>query len=271
MSRRAALIVVLVLAVAGLAVSAAGASPKKHAVATSSHLLVGINDEADTLYGNPVTGFQALKALGAQVLRVNLYWGGTQVGRVARREAHRSDRPGRSRVQLVALRPSRCGTRRRTTSRSSSRSCSRRSGRTAARRRTVAPTNANELQDFAVRGGHALQRLLRAAELAAAADARGPDGAASGGDALDRLERAEQSGLPLAAVQARRRRTWVDRERRPVREDLQRRLCGHPRGRHSPGEKVACGVTAPKGNDAPRRRARRSTRSRSSRPRRRPG
>ena len=77
MSKRVAGIVVLVIAAAGLAVSAATASPKKHAVATTSHLLVGINDEADTLYGNPVTGFQALKALNAQVLRVNLYWGGT--------------------------------------------------------------------------------------------------------------------------------------------------------------------------------------------------
>ena len=78
MSRRHAVIAVLVAAVAGLAVSAATASPKKHASAKTSHLLVGINDEADTLYGNPVTGFQALKALNAQVLRVNMYWGGTQ-------------------------------------------------------------------------------------------------------------------------------------------------------------------------------------------------
>jgi hypothetical protein len=76
-SKRLAAIAVLVLAAAGLAVSAATASPKKHAASKSSHFLVGINDEADTLYGNPVTGFQALKALKAQVLRVNLYWGGT--------------------------------------------------------------------------------------------------------------------------------------------------------------------------------------------------
>ncbi|HEX5246723.1 MAG TPA: DUF5722 domain-containing protein [Gaiellaceae bacterium] len=77
MSKRLAAIAVLVLAAAGLAVSAASASPKKHATSTSSHLLVGINDEADTLYGNPVTGFQALHSLNVQVLRVNLYWGGT--------------------------------------------------------------------------------------------------------------------------------------------------------------------------------------------------
>ncbi|HLX19035.1 MAG TPA: DUF5722 domain-containing protein [Gaiellaceae bacterium] len=76
MSKRIALLAALTI-VAGLAVSAAGAAPTTHATAKSSHLLVGINDEADTLYGNPVTGFNALKALHAQVLRVNLYWGGT--------------------------------------------------------------------------------------------------------------------------------------------------------------------------------------------------
>lgn len=78
MSKRIALTVALAVAAAGLAVSAATASPKKHAASASSHLIVGINDEADTLYGNPVTGFQALKALNVQVLRVNLYWGGTK-------------------------------------------------------------------------------------------------------------------------------------------------------------------------------------------------
>ena len=78
MSRRLASIAVLVLAAGALAASAALASPRTPAKATSGHLLVGINDEADTLYGNPVAGFQALKALKAQVLRVNLYWGGTK-------------------------------------------------------------------------------------------------------------------------------------------------------------------------------------------------
>ena len=78
MSKRIAAIVLVLAASAGLAVSAASASPKKQAKATSSRMLVGINDEADTLYGNPVVGFQALKALKAQVLRVNLYWGGTK-------------------------------------------------------------------------------------------------------------------------------------------------------------------------------------------------
>ena len=78
MSKRIALTVAAFLAVAGLAVSAATASPKKPTIQEKSHLLVGINDEADTLYGNPLNAFATLKSLNTQVLRVNLYWGGTK-------------------------------------------------------------------------------------------------------------------------------------------------------------------------------------------------
>ena len=78
MSKRIALIAAAVFAVAGLAVSAATAASKKPAVKQSSHLLVGINDEADTLYGDPLNAFNTLKTLKTQVLRVNLYWGGTK-------------------------------------------------------------------------------------------------------------------------------------------------------------------------------------------------
>ncbi|HEY5057731.1 MAG TPA: hypothetical protein VII51_01825 [Gaiellaceae bacterium] len=78
---RTATVVLACLAVAGLAVQAAGAS-SKHVAApkakASSHMLVGINDEADTLYGDPVSAFATLKTLKVQVLRVNLYWGGTK-------------------------------------------------------------------------------------------------------------------------------------------------------------------------------------------------
>jgi hypothetical protein len=79
-SKRIALIISAGLLVAGLTVQAAGASSKSRAVHTtraSSHLLVGMNDEPDTLYGNPATAFATLKTLKVQVLRVNLYWGGT--------------------------------------------------------------------------------------------------------------------------------------------------------------------------------------------------
>jgi hypothetical protein len=77
-SKRITLIAAALLAVAGLAVSAATASTKKPTVKTSSRLLVGINDEADTLYGDPAAAFNTLTALKTQVLRVNLYWGGTK-------------------------------------------------------------------------------------------------------------------------------------------------------------------------------------------------
>ena len=78
MSKRIVLVAAALLAVAGLAVSAATAASKKPAKTQSSHILVGINDEADTLYGDPVSAFATLKALKTQVLRVNLYWGGTK-------------------------------------------------------------------------------------------------------------------------------------------------------------------------------------------------
>ena len=78
MSKRIALLATVAVAAVGLAVSAAMASPKTHSAKASSHLLVGINDEAFTLYGDPTFAFATLKTLRAQVLRVNLYWGGTK-------------------------------------------------------------------------------------------------------------------------------------------------------------------------------------------------
>jgi hypothetical protein len=77
-SKRIALLAAAVMATAGLAVSAATASSKKHATKQSSNLLVGINDEGFSLYGDPTTAFTTLKSLNVQVIRVNLYWGGTK-------------------------------------------------------------------------------------------------------------------------------------------------------------------------------------------------
>jgi hypothetical protein len=92
-SKRIALSAAALFAVAGLAVSAATASPKSHKAKTSSHLLVGINDEAFALYGDPTTAFATLKTLKAQVIRVNLYWGGTQWAVAKSRPADPND-PG---------------------------------------------------------------------------------------------------------------------------------------------------------------------------------
>ncbi len=70
MFKRISLLAVSAAAVAALCLSASAATK-------SSHLIVGINDEANTLYGNPAWSFPTLKTLHAQAIRVNLYWGGT--------------------------------------------------------------------------------------------------------------------------------------------------------------------------------------------------
>jgi putative glycosyl hydrolase len=46
------------------------------AAASAHHVLVGIQDDAQTLYGDPVTTFPILKKLRVQVVRINLQWGG---------------------------------------------------------------------------------------------------------------------------------------------------------------------------------------------------
>jgi hypothetical protein len=63
---------------AGLAVPAATASRK---------MLVGILDEANILYGSPEYSFPILRRLRTQVIRVNLYWGG-RFGVAAERPAN---------------------------------------------------------------------------------------------------------------------------------------------------------------------------------------
>ncbi|MDX6518320.1 MAG: hypothetical protein QOF50_1166 [Gaiellaceae bacterium] len=62
----------MLVAAAGLAVPASTATK-----ATSArHMLVGIVDDAQTLYGDPDKTYPLLKKLRVQVVRVNLYWGG---------------------------------------------------------------------------------------------------------------------------------------------------------------------------------------------------
>jgi hypothetical protein len=69
--------IVSVLVATVLLASAAGAAAGVRAH-RSAPLLVGINDEADTLYGDPTTAFDTLSTLHAGVIRVNLYWGGNK-------------------------------------------------------------------------------------------------------------------------------------------------------------------------------------------------
>jgi hypothetical protein len=95
-SKRIALLAALAAVIASLAVGAATASTNRHSAPVakaSAHMLVGINDEPDTLYGDPASAFAALQTLKVQVLRVNLYWGGTKWAVANKRPADATD-PG---------------------------------------------------------------------------------------------------------------------------------------------------------------------------------
>jgi hypothetical protein len=67
---------------AGLAVPAATAA---------RHMLVGIQDDAQTVYGNPTTTFRTLRELRTQIVRINLIWGGAPHGVATSRPAHPQD------------------------------------------------------------------------------------------------------------------------------------------------------------------------------------
>ena len=67
MSKRIALTATIFAVAAGLAVQAATAQPRKPVKRTSSQMLVGINDEANTLYGNPAQAFTELKTVFAHI------------------------------------------------------------------------------------------------------------------------------------------------------------------------------------------------------------
>jgi hypothetical protein len=64
----------IVALVAAACAAAAFASPSAKRTVPFS---VGFVDEGFTLYGDPDTAFATLDQLGAQVIRVNLYWGGS--------------------------------------------------------------------------------------------------------------------------------------------------------------------------------------------------
>jgi hypothetical protein len=66
-------LIALVAVVAGL-IAPSGAQPSRHSQ-QSRGILVGIFDESQTL-GNPDWAFPEYKTLGVEALRVNLYWGG---------------------------------------------------------------------------------------------------------------------------------------------------------------------------------------------------
>jgi hypothetical protein len=80
--RRAGILFAAAALAAGLSVPAASAQ---------RHLLVGIQDDAQTVYGNPSATFALLRQLHVQIVRVNLNWGGKFGVARSRRPAHPLD------------------------------------------------------------------------------------------------------------------------------------------------------------------------------------
>ena len=74
--------------VAAVLVSAASLGA---AAASAHHVLVGIQDDAQTVYGDPVASFATLHDLRVQVVRMNLQWGGKYGVANNRRPAHPQD------------------------------------------------------------------------------------------------------------------------------------------------------------------------------------
>ncbi len=82
--------IVFVTAVLAL-VAAVSVAP----VQASSRMIKGLYDEPETLYGNPEWTFPVLSQLGVKMIRVNLYWGGKFGASKARPTFADPDEPGK--------------------------------------------------------------------------------------------------------------------------------------------------------------------------------
>ncbi len=218
-------------------------------------MLVGINDEADTLYGDPATAFATLKTLKTQVLRVNLYWGGNKWAVANSKPTDPTD-PGDpaynwslydrlvkyaplNNIQVVfsILFTPGVGERRQGPDRRADES-----DRSAELRR---------------RGGRALQRLLDASVLAAERDRSGS--ATSRSRVVNMWTAWNEPNNPdwLTPQYKRVGGKWRIESAyqyakicNAVYSGVHGVLISPDRGLLT-GEQVACGVTGPKGNDAP--------------------
>jgi hypothetical protein len=237
------------VAAAGLAVSAATASPKTHTAKTSSHMLVGINDEAFTLYGDPTTAFATLKTLRAQVLRVNLYWGGTKWAVAKSRPSDPTD-PGDpaydwsiyDRLVLYATQndikvvfsilftPGWAN---------------------GGKAKNVAPKNFKDLQNFAYAAAERYSGLWTPPKWQQ--DPKNPTTA----QPLPKVTRWTAWNEPNNPIWLAPQYKRVGKAWRVESAFQYAKICNaiyngiHTPGLALPGEQVACGVTGPKGNDAP--------------------
>jgi hypothetical protein len=243
------LLATVVVAAAGLAVSAATASTKTHTAKTSSHMLVGINDEAFTLYGDPATAFATLKTLRAQVLRVNLYWGGTKWAVAKSRPADATD-PGDpaydwsiyDRLVLYATQnnikvvfsilftPGWAN---------------------GGKAKNVAPKNFKDLQNFAYAAAERYSGLWTPPKWQQ--DPNNPTTALP----LPKVTRWTAWNEPNNPIWLTPQYKRVGKTWRVESAFQYAKICNaiyngiHTPGLALPGEQVACGVTGPKGNDAP--------------------
>ena len=250
MSKRIVLLTAAALVAVGLAVQAATASPTKHVVKRSTHLLVGMNDEPDTLYGDPATAFATLKTLNVQVLRVNMYWGGNKWAVANTKPADATD-PGDPAYnwslydRLVAyahtynipvmfsilFTPSWAN---------------------GGQARTVAPTNMQDLQDFAYAAAERYSGLWTPPTWQRD-PTLGINATPLPKVSLWTAWNEPNNPIWLTPQYKKVGKKWVIWSAKSYAKICNAIYSGvhSPSLGPLPGEKVACGVTGPKGNDAP--------------------
>jgi hypothetical protein len=241
--------------VAGVALVAAAAAGAGRQAQRTAPLLTGFVDEAQTLYGDPASAFSTLQTLHAQVIRVNLYWGGTKWAVANERPADPTD-PGDPAydwtlydrlVRYAADRGIRVVFSILFTP----------SWANGGRARNVAPIRPNDLEQFAY-----------AAAVRYSGFYTPPDAPQDGtvGDAVQPLPAVTM----WTAWNEPNNPVWLSPQYKRVAGAWRiesafqyARICNAVyQGIHSviispergpvPGEQVACGVTGPRGNDAPR-------------------
>jgi hypothetical protein len=209
-----------------------------------------MNDEPNALYGNPATAFATLSSLKVQVLRVNMYWGGNKWA-VANTKPSDATDPGDPAYdwslydRLVAyahtynipvmfsilFTPSWAN---------------------GGQARTVAPTNMQDLQDFAYAAAERYSGLWTPPSWQRD-PALGINAAPLPKVSMWTAWNEPNNPIWLTPQYKKIGRTWVIQSAKSYAQ-----ICNAIyNGVHSPflgplpGEQVACGVTGPKGNDAP--------------------
>ena len=242
-------LVLIVALIAATAASAAGRGRR------SAPLLTGFVDETQTLYGDPASAFGTLQTLRAQVIRVNLYWGGTKWA-VANTRPDDSMNPGDpaydwalydrlvryaadhgiSVVFSILFTPGWAN---------------------GGRARNVAPTDPTDLQQFAYAAA------VRYSGYYTPPDAQQDTTVSDPAQPLPAVTMWTAWNEPnnpvwLAPQYKRVGKTWriesayqYARICNAVYKGIHAVLISPERG-PVPGEQVACGVTGPRGNDAPR-------------------